>query len=66
MKTGKEEKDERGRKEEEKRLDHWSTEVPFGMKRSNDKGEKKPVALPEDSKRVTSSFTFLMLLPYDP
>lgn len=53
-------------KEEEKRVDHWSTEVPFGMKRSNDKGEKKPVALPKDSKRVTSSFTSLMLLPYDP
>ena len=52
-------------KKEEKKVDHWSTEVPFWMKRSNDKGEKKPVALSKDSKRVTSSFTSLMLLPCD-
>lgn len=66
MKTGKEEKGEGGRKEGRKRVGHWSTKVSFGMKRSNDKGEEKPVALPRDSKRMTSSFISLMLLPYDP
>lgn len=53
-------------KKEEKRVYHWSTKVHFGMKRNNYKGQEKPVALPKDSKRMTSSFISLMLLPYDP